>query len=454
MRLLPWLLAASATSCVSGATHRLIDETFEAPVIGARAGASIRPADAALGLAVPLTRAALLAAVVARDPGLAARAHRVRAMLHASRAEGSLPAPEVSGQIWNLPLARPYALGEAQMYMFEVRQSLPAPGSLDARARAMAEEAQGELADLATREENVVTRASLAYADYVHGTLDHLVHTGHLALLAAMLDAARGRYTGGGATLADVARIEVEQARTRRALARIDGDLARARAQLTALLLRPPGAPLGPPADLAPETVGLTVDALLARAASTRGALRQARARIRAARARADAAHAEASWPTFTVGLSYWQDPQQRPGVGTAVGMTLPWLWGGTRARLAEAREREAAEVASAREAAVVVQGDLSVALARLRGLERELGVLRGESGPAAERALDAVRAAYVAGRSDLLAWIDAARQVLDVQMEEADVTAELARAAAELEQAVGGPLPRTSLAGDREGAP
>ncbi|MDP3215747.1 MAG: TolC family protein, partial [Deltaproteobacteria bacterium] len=280
MRWLPCMVAVSAIGCVAGSTSRRIDETFEfartqAPG-GARESADRRESE---DLSGPVTLQAILSRIVARDPGLGARAHRVRAALHGARAEGSLPPPEVNAQVWNLPLASPYALGEAEMYMLEVRQSFPAAGSLDARARAAVEEARAMTAELASREQELVERASRTYADYVRGTLDRRLRASYLELLAGMLDAARARFATGGVSLADVTRVEVEQARTRRVIARDDGEVARARATLNALLLRPSDAPLGPPADVAPRTIRLPLDALLAQAARTQGGQAQARAR-------------------------------------------------------------------------------------------------------------------------------------------------------------------------------
>lgn len=455
MRWLPWMVAVSAIGCLAGSTNRRIDETFElsrrrAPD-GAQGSTGGRESE---DFSAPVTRLAILSRIVARDPGLTARAYRVRAALHEARAAGSLPPPEVNAQIWNLPLGRPYALGEADMYMLEVRQAFPAAGSRDARARAGVEDARAMAAELAIREQELVERASRTYADYVRATLDRRLRSRFLDLLAAMFDAARARFASGSATLADVVRVEVEQARTRRVIARDDGDLARARATLNALLLRPTDAPLGLPADIAPQTVRLPLDALVAQAARTQGAQAQAQARILAARARTTAARAEATWPTFMVGLSYWQDPQMRPGLGAMVSASLPWVWGGQRQRLAAARETEAAEAASAREVTVETRAGVGAALARLDGLERQLTVLRIEARPSASRAVQAMRAMYTAGNSDLLAWLDTARSVLEIEMEEADLTAELGQTTAELERTVGALLPRTEAGAEREERP
>ncbi|TAK30824.1 MAG: TolC family protein [Myxococcaceae bacterium] len=253
--------------------------------------------------------------------------------------------------------------------------------------------------------------------------------------------------------MTDIPRIETEQARTRRALARVEADIARARAALNALLRREADAPLGPPSDVAPETVPLPLDELLSLAARARGDLGQARARIRAAHARTEAASAESRWPTITAALSYWQDPQMRPGLGATVAAALPWVWAGARERLAEARERELAESEGVESVTVTARGEVTVAHARLHGLERELVVLRREARPAAARSTDALRAAYAAGRGGLLDWIDAARQLHDIGEEEADVTASMVRTAADLERAVGVALPRSTIAIEEGGA-
>ncbi len=452
MRCLPMWIAATALGCASGSARSLVDETFQLPALRApRSTGTAPPADEA-DLAGPVTRTRIVALAAARDPSLRALVHEARALLHTARAERALPPPEVGAQVWNLPIARPYALGEAAMYMLEVRQMFPAAGARDARARASAEEARERVAALADREADVRSRAGQAWADYVHGALDHHVHGAHLELLGVMLDAARARFAGGGA-LAEIPRIEAERARTRRSIARVEAELARARATLNALLLRAPDAPLGPPAELGPETVAASVDDLTALALRTRGDVAMSHARMRAAHARSDVARAEARWPAFTAGASYMQDPQQRPGFGATVAATLPWVWGDGPERVEAALERERAEAATAESAAVTVRGEVSVALARLHGLEHELVVLHTEERPAASRAVEAVRAAYVGGHAPLLEWIDAARQVLDVEMEEVEVTSSMAHAAVDLDRAVGMPVPRRAFDADASDA-
>jgi cobalt-zinc-cadmium efflux system outer membrane protein len=397
-------------------------------------------------LTAPLERDVVVAAAVARSPALAVMAHRARALVHAGRAEGSLRPAELGFEAWNLPLARPYALGEADMYMVELRQGFPAAGSLDARARAMAEDAQAMVAELSTEERIVVERAAKAFADHVQAFAEQRLQERQLALLSRMGQAVRARYTTGGAGLADSARIDVEVAKTQRALARVAGDIARSRATLNAVLRRPPGAPLGAPREVPPETVRLTVEELIARAEANRGATLAADARARAAGARREAAEAEARVPEFMVGLGYWQDPTMRPGVGVTASMSLPWLWGPGRDRVRQAEEEEAAERAERARAGQDARGEVSEAHARLKALEAELSVIRRQVLPATQRSMEALTAAFTTGNASLLDWVDVARSLLDLELEVIVLHGDLQRGIAELERAVSTALPRTPL--------
>ncbi len=440
------LLAVPSVGCVSAQTRKSLDRAYGAGSRGFGAPTHQHEEPAAVDVEAPLDRDVVIALAVARSPALAASAHRARSMVHAARAEGSRPAFELGLQAWNLPLTRPYAVEEADMYMVELRQRFPALGSLDARAQAAAEDAQAVLAEIATEERFTAQRAADAYADYVHGRQDHAYHLRHLGLLEQMQSAVHARFTTGGARLEDAARLALELAKTRRSIARIDGDIARARATINALLRRGVDAPLGPPGEVGPETVRVPVADLLKRASENRGATLAAEARVRAARARRDAAHAEAHVPEVTVGLGYWQDPMRRPGIGATASMSLPWLWGPERHRFDEANELAASALSARADASIALQSEVTFARAQLAALEQEFIVVHSQAVPAARRSSDAIRAAYTTGNATLLEWVDTARSVLDLQMDEADLTAELAHAVAALERAVGSPLPRATV--------
>lgn len=439
-------LGASVGGCVSAQTSQGLDRTFDATTPHLVPPTERSEAAPDLDLAATLDRDAVIALAVARSPSLTAMAHRARALVHAGRAERALPSPEVGVAVQNLPLARPYALGDAGMYMVEFQQRFPVAGARDARARAMSEEAQSLLAELSSGERMTAQRAADAYADYVRSAQERALQAQQVALLERMQGAIGARYSTGGSALADMPRLELELAKTRRAIARTEGDGVRVRAVLNALLRRPASAPLGAPREVQAETVRLSVEQLLALATTSRGATLAADARVRAAEARRAAADAEASTPEFMVGFGYWQDPRMRPGIGLSFSMSLPWLWGPQGERVAQAEEERAVESSVRESVAIDAQSEVTQAHAMLASAEAQFVVVDAQALPAVRRAIDALAAAYVTGNANLLEWIDAARAILDLEMEKIELGAELAHSIAALEQAVGAPLPRVSL--------
>lgn len=438
-------LLGAASGCASAQTERHLERTLERASLP-RQQAPEAPSAPEPDLSAPLERDVVVALAVARSPALALLGQRARALVHAGRAEGALPSAELMFQAWNLPLARPYALGDADMYMLELRQRFPAAGARDARARAMAEEADAVLAELAAEERAVAQRAADAHADQVQALAEQRVLAGQLELLGRLSEATRARYSTGGAGLAEAARIDLERARTERALSRAEGDLASARASLNALLRRPLGAELGEPREAPPQTVAAPLDELVAQAHARRGQTLSAEARVRAASARRQAAEAEARAPEVMVGLGYWQDLEMRPGLGVTAAMSLPWLWGPEKHRAEQARAEEASARAARDGEGLEAQAEITAAFARLRAAEGEWRALEGRALPSARRAIDALTAAYSTGSASLLEWVDAARTVLDLELESADLEARLARDVNALERAVGAPLARSPL--------
>lgn len=445
-------LVATASGCISTPTATTLDRSYDAAETRLRDSprrSSAAGAARDLDLSTTVERDEVVARAVARSPALAVMAHRARAVVHAGRAEGSLPPPELGAEVWNLPLARPYALGEAEMYMVELRQRFPAAGSLDARARAMAEEAQAMLAEVSSEERMVAERAANAFAEYAQAFAEKRLQEQQLALLERMGQAVRARFATGGAGLADSARIEVEVAKVLRGLARVAGDIARARATLNAVLRRPVSAPLGEPRETPAETVRIPVEDLIARAQANRGTTLSADARVRAAGARREAAEAEARVPEFMLGVGYWQELGMRPGLGVTGAMSLPWLWGPVRHRARQAQEEEAAELAAKDNVALDAQLEVTEAHAVLSALEAQLVVIRGRALPAAHMSREALTAAFSTGNTNLLEWVDVTRSVLDLEMERIQLQGDLARSIASLERAVGVVLPRAPLVED-----
>jgi outer membrane protein TolC len=389
-------------------------------------------------------------AALLRHPALVAAAHRVRALAERARAEGKLPSPELGTVIQQVPFARPYALDRAGLIMFSVRQSIPAVAALDRTAEATSLEARAEASRLAAEARALVREVDRTFADYLEAISRHAAHMGHRAALDQLSQAARGRYTTGGA-LGDVTKADLERARVDAEMERERGMVMVARARLNGLLARPVDAWLGPPDPDEPETAALTPGgaAELARQSPEVDA---AELMEKSARSGALAAGAEASVPAFTVSLDAYLPVNSTPaGYGTSLSMSLPWLWGAGAGRARSAAERAAAEKANAGAVRLRAESFAVTALAALRAAERRYNVLTRLARPAARRAIEAAQAGYLAGAGDILSWLDAARSALDVEMDIAGARGELDRALADLDWATGTRVPRVPVSASKE---
>jgi outer membrane protein, heavy metal efflux system len=410
---------------------------------GARAEAP--PPD--VNMATPLDRATLVRLVVARNPSVRAAEQRAHATATMAEADGRLPAPELAGQVWQVPLSRPTSLRDSQMIMVGVSQSFPAPGSLAAREDARRQQGLADQAMAGERAREVARDAGHAFADYVEATAGHRSHSAHQQIARRLLVAAEGRQAGGGA-LADVTYAEVQLAQVQADLATDAARMDTARARINALLGRPPSAPLGLPIEEGPEIPAWGEDAILTAARNARPELRAASAQQDAKRSELHAAESEATWPTFSVGVSYFAPTALMPfdGYGVNAGMSLPWLWGAADRRREAQRQYLTAAISDIAGVQIRVEADVVTADSNVRGAALRLQVVRERVQPATRRALDVAWAGYASGRTDLLTLLAATRSVVDADHDAVMARALLDHALAELDAAVGVPVPRRPL--------
>jgi outer membrane protein TolC len=382
---------------------------------------------------------AIARAVVREHPRLRAAEARARSALAQSEAEASLPPPSLRLEVWDFPIGDPAQADREGMYMVGVEQAFPPPGVRDHRARAAAEEAQAlaaERSDLARRIYGEVAHACVDWSAS-KSVLDRA--RAHRDLLGDAREAVLAAYRGGGLDLGAVARADAELATADRGLAREEATAAAARSTLAALA-GPIAIPAEPPAldGSVPESIDVDPGAI-----AGRGDVGGAAARVRRAGAEVDAADAEASAPEFELGVTYMQMPGSRAGVGGMVSMTLPWLWGGG----GDASDAAAHELAASESELDAVEWEARVEIARAVGAMREaaatLAALHAHEIPAAERALEAERAAVSAGRFTLDAWIRAAHMVRQAHHDEAEARRALEHARIDLATATGAPFVR-----------
>jgi cobalt-zinc-cadmium efflux system outer membrane protein len=384
---------------------------------------------------------------VARNPGLRAARRRANATRLAGEAEGKLPPPEAEFQIWQVPLSRPYDVPGAQMIMLGLRQPIPAPGSLGAKAEAKERDADLELTMADERAREIVRDVDHAFVSYVEATRKHRIHAEHQAVAEAILRTAQARYPAGGA-LTDITQAEVEVAKIEADVAVEEANVNTARATLNGLLLRSADAPLGQPVEREATTIGEPLPEILARARALRPETRTAKARTAAAVAEARAAEREANGPMMSVGLLYFAPTTQMPshGYGLSFSSTLPWLWGRASGTVRAQRELARATTDDTADADARIATEVASAEGQARAQARRLVVLARRSLPAAKRAFQAATSGYTSGGTDILVLLSARNSVVTTEVEIVGAKAALEHALVDLDWAAGAPVRRTPL--------
>ncbi|MBI5538380.1 MAG: TolC family protein [Deltaproteobacteria bacterium] len=434
-------LALSCLSlCVALATPaRVHAEPPAAPTVPA--------ASAELDLSGTLDRNRVLRAAIARNPGLRASHRRAAAMRMMGEADSRMPPPEAEVSVWQVPLSRPYSVPDASMIMVGVKQPIPAPGSLSARAQVREREADVEDAMVAERVRELMRDVDHALVDYMQATAMHHIHIEHKTAADRVLAVARARYQAAGA-ITDVTQADVESSRIEADIAQEEAKIAAAKAKLNGLLVRPTQAPLGEPVMAEPVTLGETLREMQTRARSTRPELRTAEARRAARLAEVRVAEREASWPMLSVGALYFAPTNGMPshGYGVTVSSSLPWLSSRASTEARAGRESAGAIHDDLSDIGAKIDAEVATDAAMVQASTRRYQVLRDRTLPAGKRAWEAAASGYESGRADILMLLMARKSIAEIEVDLVEARAMIEHALVDLDWAVGKPVRRVPI--------
>lgn len=400
-------------------------------------------------------------AALAANPSLAAAAERVRRLRERMPQVRSLEDPifrvDPVGEMAET------AAGQVRLKI-EFDQKLPFPGKLQTRGRIAAGDVAAARADRRARQLWVVARTRTAYwALYAAVRAIESTHRSR-ALLAQLEAVVRARYRAGEAGQPQVLGLSTELANLDKKLHTLRQRRVAAEAMLNQLLDRPIEAPLPDPAPREPERLEASLETMLGRATAGNPAVEKAQARIAQARERRRLAELE-RWPDVTArarynavddsGLSRVADGTDSWWLGLAVNLPI---WTARR----DAAEREALRglleaVATLAAERNRVAYEIREAWDRMEAHHHHLHLLGGQIVPESREAAEGAMAAYRGGEGDYLSVIDHWRRMWEFELMLHHHRAELGRAVAELERAIGrgaggGPGTRRAATGEHPG--
>lgn len=377
-----------------------------------------------------------------------ARAHNpeIQAARAMGEAAAAIPAkaaalddPTFTYETWNAPSAR---VDRADNNIFRLSQRLPFPGKRRLAGRVAEGDADVARAEVETVTLDVVAAVKRAYYELWRAEQDRIVYGRELALVQRYARLSEQRYATGEATQPDVLQAGIEVARLEGRVATGALAVEAAVAELNALLARPGDTPPGTPVDEPRPALQATSESLVELALAHRPEL----AAQNAAVAREESAVLLAGrerYPDFEVGVARFVNHGQRDGFGGMVSVSIPIA--NLRkydAADAEARARLASAEATRRRLQDRIRLEVRQAYVRAQRAAVEHDLFIRTHVPRAEQALRATETAYATGKVDFLRLVESARSIEMLHLEHVDAAATFEQAFADLERAVGTPLP------------
>ncbi len=409
---------------------------------------SAKPDDEAFAGAIgdPVEIERLVRIALERSPEVEAAYQRFRAALARVPQVGSLPDPSVSLGVF---LDEIETRTGAQQARIGVRQGVPWPGLLRARADAATRSARAlweafDGARLRVRRRVVERASELAYLD---AAID--ITGENLELLASFEDVVRARYRVGAGSHPDLVRVQVSLGQLEDRLRRLRDMRPAMVAEINELLHRPVDAPIGRIVLPEHEQTLADVDELIARAGERNAELRMLDERVREARTMQKVADLE-SMPDFILGVDYiLTDEAQNPSVSESgddpvmlmLGISLPIWQDKERARRQEALARRLALAGERASAQDRIGARIARAHFDASDAQRRVELYRDSLIPKAEESLRASLGAYRTGRASFLDLLDAERVLLEFRIAEARAEADAVAAWARLDELAGAPI-------------
>jgi outer membrane protein TolC len=403
---------------------------------------------AALDAAVPsLSVDDAVAAALESNPEIRAAVRRLSLAQLKTATARSLDDPMLMMRDWDTPLRRPWDLNQAQL-MASLQQTFPSRQKRDQRARLAEDNAGIAAIDLETLRQEVSAEVRKTCADLMRNADEMRLLERQRSLLKEALAVALAQYSIGKAPQSDVLRAQMALTRLSEQLIELEEERDNARAQLNALMGRPPDEAIEIAGSYTSPAALPSIEELEQAAIEHRPELAALRTQIAKSRDEGKLTRL-AMKPDFTVGLGYMLMPTgslARNAYMAEVSMNLPWL--NRERHNGEAKQADAATDVSQSELdarASTVFLEIRQAQIEVLAAEKRVKLYRDTLLPQAEASFKASTAAYQNNRAEFMSLIDAQNLSLDIQTAYYKASAATDEGMAQLERAIGAPIPATT---------
>ena len=372
--------------------------------------------------------------------------HNVQSLRYRIPQVTALEDPVAANTIFPIPGVAPqYSLMGYNPYNLTIAQPFPWFGTLRLRGEAADRDVRVALAELAGAQLDAIAAVKRAYHDLHAGERSAELLTETRSVLEDFQAIARSRVPVGGSQQ-DVLRAGTLLSELDRAIASNRQDIASARAALARQIHADPDSELRTADDPNPETLPSQVERLYKLAVTARPELK-GRLEAVARDEKAIELARKRSMPNVTLGFTYMDmtrtDATSRtaagmPNVGLFVGFNLPIYRKKYEAGVREAQERSHADAKLYEAQLDETHGEIKDFFTQAKVQQDVLTLLRESILPRARQTLELAKTDYENQNVDIATVLSAQREVLQVAIQVVQVEAELGKALASLERAVG----------------
>jgi outer membrane protein TolC len=419
----------------------------DAPVDRLCVSVASSPSQEAAELAGPQPLAAYIQRALAENRTVQAAFHNVESLRYRIPQVTALDDPVAANTIFPIPSVAPqYSLMGYNPYNLTLAQQFPWFGTLRLRGEVADRDVRVALAELAAAQLDAITAVKRAYFDLhsAEKTAANLTETRQI--LEHFHALAKSRLALEGSQ-EDVIRAETLINELDRTLAGNQQEIASARASLARQIHASPEADLRTLSDLAIESVPAAIDHLYQLAMTARPEL-QGRLEAIARDQKAIDLARKRFYPNLTLGLTYMdmtktdavtpRTASGNPNIGMFVGFNLPVYHKKYKAGVLEAQERALADTKLYEAQQDETNSAIRDFLTQARVQQDVLSLLRDGILPRARHTLELAKSNYANQNVDIGTVLSAQREVLQIEIQAAQVEAELGKALASLERAVG----------------
>jgi cobalt-zinc-cadmium efflux system outer membrane protein len=383
------------------------------------------------------------------NPEIRVAARRVAVAEARISSAGALDDPSVMYRGWQVPITQPWNYNAA-MNMFMVGQTFPGPGKRALRSQIAGDAVTVAKAELDAKKREVSALVRKAFYDLLRNSDELRVHDEQVAIARQAFEAARIKYSVGKVPQQDVLKAQVALTKLIEHLVMLEQDAELSRATLNTLLGRSLDSPVEAAGQYTRPAQLPTLADLQQLALQSRPELLAATAQIKQAQDEAALARKQYT-PDFSASVGYMLAPsgsQFRNNYMIEGSMTLPWL----NRRKHESESSEAQAMVAERQAEsdavrFAVFRQIQEALIRAASAKRLVDLYQKSLRPQSEATLHSAVIAYENDRTDILNLLDSQNTTLDVDYAYFRALAEFEQHMAELEFAVGAPIPRSGPA-------